>query len=102
MTTETKQAPSNSEEVLTPQINSTSSANGKSKPAQAPQKKGVSLSPEQLQFLVMQQLNQVNAKKDELTIAIKNLSDLATQLGQICAQQNKALQGYKKIDSNKQ
>ena len=39
----------------------------------------------------MQQLNQVNAKKDELTIAIKNLSDLATQLGHICVRQNKSL-----------
>jgi hypothetical protein len=49
------------------------------------------VSPEQLQILVMQQLNQVNAKKDELTIAIKNLSDLATQLGHICVRQNKSL-----------
>jgi len=52
----------------------------------------MSFSSEQLQILVMQQLNQVNAKKDDLTIEIKNLGDLATQLGQVCALQNKVIQ----------
>ncbi len=84
-----------SDEVLTPQLKSTPITNGKAKPSETQQQKGITLSPEQLQVLVLQQLNQVNAKKDELTIAIKNLSDLATQLGQICAQQNKVIQEIK-------
>ena len=95
MTTEATKTPSNSEEVLSPQLKSSPSTNGKTPPEQN-SKQGRAISPEQLQMLVMQQLNQVNAKKDELTIAIKNLSDLATQLGQICSQQNKMIQELKK------
>ena len=90
MSTEVNQETTKSDEVLSPQI---SSANGKSNESQENQKR-IKLTPEQLPILVMQQLNQVNAKKDELTIAIKQLSDLATQLGKICAQQNKKLQEY--------
>ena len=59
------------------------------------QQKRMTLTPEQVQVLVMRQLNQVNTKKDELTIAIKQLGDLATQLSNICAQQNKALNKLK-------
>ncbi len=88
MTTETNSSSSNSEEVLSPQLNPTPKTNGKEKPTNSNHQKRMTLCPERLQVLVMQQLNQVNAKKDELTIAIKNLSDLATQLAQICAKQN--------------
>lgn len=53
--------------------------------------KQVQLSTSDLQVIVMQSINNVNAKKDELTIAIKQLSDLATQLSKICTQQSEKL-----------
>ena len=91
MSTEVNQETTKSDEVLSPQIPST---NGKSKTSQENQKR-IKLTPEQLQILVMQQLNQVNSKKDDLTIAIKNLSELAIQLSNICAHQDKLLKEKK-------
>ena len=73
-----------SSDINTPQI-STPPINGKQ---ETPEQKKVNLSPADLQVIVMQSINQVNAKKDELTIATKQLGDLATQLSKICAQQN--------------
>lgn len=64
------------------------------------QGKRITIKPEQLQLLVVQQLNHVNAKKDELNIAIKQLGDIATQLSSICAQQGKALEQAKDKSSS--
>ena len=61
--------------------------------------KQINLSPADLQVLVMQSINQVNAKKDELTIATKQLGDLATQLSKICAQQSLQLKSKKEEPS---
>ena len=89
MATKTNPKTTNSENKLD------QSTNNKAEAITENQQKRMTLTPEQVQVLVMRQLNQVNAKKDELTIAIKQLGDLATQLSNICAQQNKALSQFK-------
>ena len=89
MATKTNPKTTNSEKKLD------QSTNNKAEAITENQQKRMTLTPEQVQVLVMRQLNQVNAKKDELTIAIKQLGDLATQLSNICAQQNKALSQLK-------
>jgi hypothetical protein len=75
-------------DILTPQMN-IPPVNGE-QATQAKQKQA-NLSPADLQIIVMQSINNVNAKKDDLTIAVKQLSDLTTQLSKICAQQNEKL-----------
>ncbi len=85
MTTKANSQTTNSENNLD------QSDNNNTETATETQQNRMTLTPEQVQVLVMRQLNQVNAKKDELTIAIKQLGDLATQLSNICAQQNKVL-----------
>ncbi len=48
--------------------------------------------PREVATLVMARMNMVNAKKDELTIAIKGLSDVTQQLAHAYAEQVKALE----------
>jgi len=72
-----------------------SAASKKTNAVNGKQAERIPLSPEQVQVLVMRQLNQVNAKKDELTIAVKQLGDLATQLSNVCANQSKLIEELK-------
>lgn len=72
----------NKPQITTPPVNGTQEES---------QQKKVNLSSADLQVLVMQAINHVNAKKDELTIATKQLGDLATQLSKICSQQNEKI-----------
>ena len=48
--------------------------------------------PKDVAALALSQLNAINAKKDELTIAIKGLSDLTTQLVNVYAGNMNAMQ----------
>lgn len=48
--------------------------------------------PRDVATLVMSRMSMVNAKKDELTIAIKGLSDVTQQLAHAYAQQMKAIE----------
>ena len=95
MTTKVNQQATNSKDELSLQKDIDSSVDTKDETKQVNQQKRLTLTPEQMQVLVMRQLNQVNSKKDELTFAIKQLGDLATQLSNICAQQNKVLSQMK-------
>lgn len=51
------------------------------------------LGPRDVATLVMARMNMVNTKKDELTIAIKGLSDMTQQLARACAQQMQTIEG---------
>ncbi len=53
--------------------------NGEGQPRKASQPRGIS-DPSDVAHLVLMQVDAVNAKKDELTIAIKGLADLIKQL----------------------
>lgn len=48
--------------------------------------------PRDVATLVMSRMSMVNAKKDELTIAIKGLSDVTQQLAHAYAEQMKAIE----------
>ena len=48
--------------------------------------------PRDVAAVVMAQMNMVNAKKDELTIAIKGLSDLTQQLARAYAEQMQVIE----------
>ncbi len=54
--------------------------------------KKVITDPKDVAALALSHLNQVNAKKDELTIAIKGLSDLTTQLVNVYASNMNTIQ----------
>lgn len=56
------------------------------------QKQRVVNHPRDVAALALSQLNAVNAKKDELTIAIKGLSDLTTQLVNVYASNMNTMQ----------
>ena len=62
------------------------------KPAENRQTPKVISDPRQVAAVVMAQMNRVNAKKDELTIAIKGLTDIAQQLTQAYAGQVQAIE----------
>ena len=64
---------------------------GKQRPANARQPRVIS-NPNDVASLVLMQVDAVNAKKDELTIAIKGLADLAKQLVRAYAQNIQAIQ----------
>lgn len=51
------------------------------------------LNPRDVATIVMARMNMVNTKKDELTIAIKGLSDLTQQLARAYAEQMQVLEG---------
>lgn len=59
-------------------------------PAQA-ERRTVS-DPRDVATLVMSRMSMVNAKKDELTVAIKGLSDVTQQLAHAYAEQMKAIE----------
>ncbi len=61
-------------------------------PEQDKQKARVVNHPRDVAALALSQLNAVNAKKDELTIAIKGLSDLTTQLVNVYASNMSTMQ----------
>lgn len=63
---------------------------GKQRPAG--NKPRVISNPNDVASLVLMQVDAVNAKKDELTIAIKGLADLAKQLVRAYAQNAQAIQ----------
>lgn len=63
---------------------------GKQRPAS--NKPRVISNPNDVASLVLMQVDAVNAKKDELTIAIKGLADLAKQLVRAYAQNAQAIQ----------
>ena len=60
--------------------------------AQRPAGKAVS-DPREVATLVMARMNVVNSKKDELTIAIKGLSDITQQLAMTYAEQLRSIEG---------
>jgi hypothetical protein len=62
------------------------------KPAETRQRTKAISHPREVAALVMAQMNMVNAKKDELTIAIKGLTDIAQQLTQAYAGQVKLIE----------
>ena len=64
-------------------------ANGASQPAQ--ERRGVS-NPNDVASLIMMQVDAVNTKKDDLTIAIKGLTDLTKQLTRAYAEHTKTIQ----------
>ncbi len=80
-------------------MSETGKTNGAARPASQPrppqqqQQTGRPVSdPREVATLVMARMNMVNAKKDELTIAIKGLSDVTQQLAHAYAEQVKALE----------
>ena len=68
--------------------------NGEDKTAQqaAQQKQRVVSNPSDVANLVLMQIDAVNSKKDDLTLAIKGLSDLTKQLVRAYAENMKAIQ----------
>jgi predicted RecB family endonuclease len=54
--------------------------NATDKPAGSPQKPTVISNPREVAAVVVAQMNLVNAKKDELSAALKGLTDMAQQL----------------------
>lgn len=60
------------------------------RPAPQAERRTVS-DPRDVATLVMSRMSMVNAKKDELTIAIKGLSDVTQQLAHAYAEQMKAI-----------
>lgn len=71
------------------------SSGDKAKPGKqrvADNKPRVVSNPSDVASLVLMQVDAVNAKKDELTIAIKGLADLAKQLVRAYAQNARAIQ----------
>ena len=68
--------------------------NGKDKNTQqaAQQKQRVVSDPSDVASLVLMQIDAVNSKKDDLTLAIKGLSDLTKQLVRAYAENAKAIQ----------
>ena len=65
----------------------------KSQAGQAPAKPRVVSNPNDVASLVLMQIDAVNGKKDDLTIAIKGLGDLTKQLVRAYAENMKAIQG---------
>ena len=56
--------------------------------------------PREVATLVMSRIHQVNVKKDELTIAIKGLSDMTQQLARAYAQQSLRMEQLaRRVDS---
>lgn len=53
---------------------------------------GRPLNPNEVAQLVLMQLNEINSKKDDLTIAIKGLSDLTQKLTQAYGEQTAIIQ----------
>ena len=47
--------------------------------------------PNDVAALVLMQVDAINAKKDELTLAVKNLTDLTKQLAKVYGEQAKAI-----------
>jgi hypothetical protein len=69
--------------------NSPAKANGQQPPKAKPR---VLRHPNDVASLVMMQIDAINAKKDELTIAIKGMTDLARQLVRVYAEQAQTIQ----------
>ncbi|MDM0019123.1 hypothetical protein [Variovorax saccharolyticus] len=63
-----------------------------SDPGRNPQQAARALSPRDVATVVMARMNMVNTKKDELTIAIKGLSDTTQQLARLCAEQMQTIE----------
>jgi hypothetical protein len=84
--------------------NTETKANGK-QPNKTKQPRVIS-HPSEIAGLVMMQIDQVNSKKDELTIAIKTLADTSKQLVRAYAQQQAAIQKLQKrvqeLEKNKE
>lgn len=57
---------------------------------------GRALNPNEVAQLVLMQLNDINGKKDDLTIAIKGLSDLTQKLTQAYGEQTAIIQKLSK------
>ena len=66
-------------------------ANGQ-QPAQGERQQRVISNPNDVAGLVLAQLNHVNNKKDELTIAIKGLADTTQQLVRVYAEHTQTIQ----------
>jgi len=64
------------------------------KPGAAQQPARSVSNPREIATLVMARIDQVNARKDELTIAIKGLSDMTRQLATAYAQQMLAIEQH--------
>jgi hypothetical protein len=64
---------------------------GKNKGAQKAKPRVIS-TPKDVANLVMMQIDHVNARKDDLTIAVKGLADTARQLARAYAQQQMMLE----------
>ncbi|MBU1214991.1 MAG: hypothetical protein KKF58_05795 [Gammaproteobacteria bacterium] len=77
------------EAASTTQNKETKKAKVNGKP-QAKQQRVIS-DPKEVAQLVMMRIDQVNSKKDELTIAVKGLADTAKQLVSVYAQQQAQL-----------
>jgi glycerol-3-phosphate dehydrogenase len=76
------------EQVNTTESEKTAGANhAAAKPAENRQRPKVISSPREVAAVVMARMNMVNAKKDELIIAIKGLTDITQQLTQAYAGQ---------------
>jgi glycerol-3-phosphate dehydrogenase len=79
------------EAVATPSVEKTVKKNGQSasKPGKQPR---VISSPNDVASLVLMQIDAVSAKKDDLTIAIKGLTDTTKQLVRAYAEHAKTIQ----------
>lgn len=71
---------------------SAKSAAGQDQPTTGNQQPRVVSSPQDVASLVLMQIDAVNGKKDELTIAIKGLSDLTKQLVRAYGENTKLIQ----------
>lgn len=78
-------------EISNPRPDGDKSAQGTARPVNARTPSVIS-NPNDVASLVLMQVDAVNAKKDELTIAIKGLADLAKQLVRAYAQNAQAIQ----------
>lgn len=79
------------EAVATPSIEKTVKKNGQSTGKVGKQPRVIS-APNDVANLVLMQVDAVNAKKDELTIAIKGLADTTKQLVRAYAEHAKTIQ----------
>lgn len=87
-----KAAQKKNERAVTDTATEEQKTNNTENSAEDKEKQRVIKHPNDVATLALSQLNAINTKKDELTIAIKGLSDLTTQLVNVYASNMNAMQ----------